>query len=1401
MPKYNLDSLGHQEFEHLCQSLIQQIIGPGAKIYGAGSDGAREATFQGRAPYPSVKQQWDGQWIFQAKFHDVQQIGPKEARRRVLIDLEEELRKITEKYKHPCDNYILMTNVSLSPAFQSGVKDKIDTRIIPKFQKAIKNIHVWGAEELSCFLDAHPTIRKAYAHLLVPSDVIARLLGLIEKEESDIDEIVRLYCCACYNHEKSAALDDAGDVDDKPVDLQRIFIDLEVKSSPLPKEIQLLEPLPTWLKQAWDEERVSALSYLLDDSVRYIVIVGGPGKGKSTLGQYIAQIHRARLIGKVNDFSQHVAEIQSCIVRIPFRILLKEYAQWISSQSESDSLFHYIATTVTQECTKKVSAEDIHRIVKTNPVLLILDGLDEVSEKKLRARVLSNINSFAAQVVDVFKGDLRIVATTRPYGYSEEFDPRHYLHLSLDNLSEKKTLEYARLWTIAREPNPKDRDRISTTFQACLKDRVVGVLTQTPLQVTILLVIIRAGGTPPKQREELFERYMDIIYQREIKRRPELLTTDRELIYGLHKFIAYVLHKRAEKDITAALMDISEFKQKVQEYLAHTAPLLEGEQLERKMNQIIAEASQRLVLIESPQAGKIGFGLTTIREFFAAAHLVDTAKDTRERDLRFRAIATHPHWRNVALFFAGRVGRTLPGEAPSMIDVCRLIDTDRADRYLKRGAKLVAEIVDDRDLREPYNEIGALQYCLTLLDSSSVENRTNFVMMLRSLPDNYKERVVRPWIEERIDKVLPENLETYIEYYNDLFGITKQSQAAIHRAAKCGSKKVKLWALSMASKNRVQELWVLKLLEELVAVLPVEELSKAIEDYWPSFQYFLGFPLSEKARITIAVSLLSKIERRHSPPSQSERVESEILNELSRLKKLNKWNENHLYVYAVLLLSLASITDGRMNLPFEGVLHFEFPGIINPSVKGAISSNTACFEDFCAKFSNEKEHFTIFLVKLLSFLLAPADSEKYVSISNEILNNAQTLPSILQGIFFSFLGCLSNSESKLCSCHGSLFSLYNYFKSEKQYKDDLQELSKIVNQESNNIQSHPYRLFVWFVYDQPCEIKKYLDRRIIGELTTWFEQRNSSENALCLPRWSISTFRPESRMKEHPFPIRDFVKFVLEVAEEQIRVSGQFAVWPIHIMREFYKEELVVAKQLTRILEEVLARYPSMKDPGHAQLDALYWSFLNCPTVIKEKHMSEFYKIFHNDSNLPRSSWNAEARIVLPTLYRMLKNENLEVARLAGVSLSERLQYEEKLHEETKLQTMPSWIGDKLWKLAENKKDIWRHRYLKGMTKCNLPWFKKKKEWLQEMKDAKDDEIGSVWGQILLSGKYRQEPDRNALLDLLADILESRDLFPKSISSLALERLRRIIPEVEQIGFSEEELNLPLSKRPNLFLP
>ncbi len=1390
MPKYNLDALGSQEFERLCQSLVQQVIGQGAKVYGMGSDGSREVTFHGKAPYPSKKEQWDGSWIFQAKFHDIQQIGPKEARIRLIVELKNELSKITEKYKHSCDNFILMTNVSLTPVFQKGIKDKIDNQIIPKYHHAIKHIHVWGAEEICRFLDAYPGIRQTYAHLLVSGDIIARLLRLMEDKETELDELVKLYCQGCFDHEQYAALDDAGDVEDERVALQRVFIDLDVKPPTFPQSPQTLERLPEWLKQAAeDEDRTSALSYLLDDSVLGLVLIGGPGEGKSTLGQYLVQIHRARLIGRLNELGNNIDKFEKCIPRIPFRILLKEYAQWVSSQNNSDSLFHYLALQVSRDSGRNTNPEYIQKIIKSSSILLILDGLDEVPEKKLRTRVLDNVTSFVNQTRDVLKGNIRVVATVRPYGYSEEFDPAHYLHLTLQKLSPEKALFYTRLWTNAREPNPKESARIQNIFDMCIKDKVVSVLTQTPLQVTILLVIIRARGAPPKQREELFERYMDIIYQREQKKRPELLRTAPDEIYGLHKYLAYILHRRAEKDRTAALMDVSEFKEKVNEYLIYTNPLLNEEEIEIKVNQIITEASQRLVLIESPQEGKIGFGLTTTREFFAAAHLVDTAKDTKERDKRFRAIAKSPYWRNVTLFFAGRVGRTRPGEAPSMIDVCREIDTERVDKYLKRGAELATEMVDDRVLREPHNEIGAIQYGLTVLDSELSIGSDELLGRLKGLSDEYRERVIRPWIEDRLKKILPETLKVYAGIYRELFGVSEPLHHAMKRASESDSKDVRLWALSQAIKDKVVEPWVIELLEELVNNIPTERIVNTLEDYWFNFRFYLDFPLSLKGRMTIALALLVGVQRHRQLLGPSR---SKVLDEISMIKPEGKLKENSLLLWAVsqlLILFRLSVTEERHTRKNYSV-QLCLPAIANPNPNSRvwINEKASFIRDFCETFREENDPFTKFLVTVFNFLLEPHDPEKYIDISRQLQENKKSL-LWLGRTALSFFGTLDEDEEELHSCHRNLCTLYEHYKSEEQYRKDVEELNELINKDSKNIKNHPYKLLIWIESNCDPTVEKSLDKKILNNVKAWLQHRGLSGKALRLCSWRITLISD-----------LELSKLVLEItkkrlAEGQKRLS---VVYPHAIT--FYEwsepktdEEAIIADRLKCIFEEVLANYSTLIDPEYRQLEILYWSALSAG-VVEEKHMTELYKIIHNNQDFPLMPWFAErAESAWSMLVNMLKSNNLEAARLAVISLLAILQGRFFGHERKRIEE--AWIGDKFWEYARDKEDVWRPRYIEAMAQCKLKWAEKSEEWLEAIKEANKEKLQNAWCQVIKEADYCDVKDRYTLLDLLLHVLESGDTFAETIRFAALQRLHEVVYEVELVGFDEELLNLPLSRR------
>ncbi len=785
MPHYNLNSLGSAEFEKLTQSLLKAVIGDGTITFGAGKDGGREATFSGAAPYPSPSEPWSGSWIFQAKFHDTNLIGVDKARKEVIQELNSELEKITEKYKHRCDNYILITNVPLTGVAGTGNIDVIENSVKTKYRTAVPNIHIWSGDDVDKLLEKYSNIRTAYMHFLVPGDLIAQLMGNHIERGNDIALTIRDYISTQYGREQNAQLDQAGDVSEEPVRLQQVFFDLMATISVPPRE-KLKSDASEQLRRILQnkalsgstlhESVVSPLQLLVSEIASKMVIVGGPGEGKSTIGQYLAQLHRSSILSKVNEVA--IGENFIPVVpRIPFRITLRDFAQWLARHADDSltsfpSLDEYLVFQVQQASKRALTVNELHKIIRTNPTLLILDGLDEVSGHQIRKIVLDRVGEFTDRCLNSLEADMQILASTRPTGYSHEFDPQRYLHFHLAKLNHAQVRRYVGRWIVAKELDDNKGERLRSSIDECLADPQISLLTNTPLQVTILLLIISGGGTPPRQREALFNEYLDIIFRRETAKGKNIISSEKEKLVGLHKYVGYLLHQRTTVAQEAGSeLNREEYERTVGDYLRFCDPFTPPATRQAEIYGLTREAGERLVLIVEKRQDTFGFELRSIQEFFAACHLADTSADTIQRYKRFDAIAKLDHWRNVALFFAGRVGRNYSGESANIIEACRNLNRDSIGSHIKAGSLLALELAADRafnhNRRQQKNllEIG----CDIISKSLSRRRREGIQGLFDRLPKEDVEDLLLSVLDQRIDLLSAEHL-TQVPYILDRLG-------------------------------------------------------------------------------------------------------------------------------------------------------------------------------------------------------------------------------------------------------------------------------------------------------------------------------------------------------------------------------------------------------------------------------------------------------------------------------------------------------------------------------------------------------------------------------------------------------------------------------------------------------
>lgn len=250
---------------------------------------------------------------------------------------------------------------------------------------------------------------------------------------------------------------------------------------------------------------------------------------------------------------------------------------------------------------------------------------------------------------------------------------------------------------------------------------------KSPLQVTIMALLVESLGEPPKERWRLFNEYYQVINRREKERdipAAKLLNSYQADIDYIHQKVGVHLQVESERSgKTDALLTEIEFSRIIDNRLV--AEGHEGEEGEQFKNDVIEAAFERLVFLVAPQEGRVGFEIRSLQEFMAAQAL--TSGSDTSVVFRLRSIAHASHWRNVFLFAAGRCFYERQHLRDNIFTICsELNDGGGSDvesginKALLIGSELALDIIEDGAIA---NQPGQLRIftrlALRLLDSHS----------------------------------------------------------------------------------------------------------------------------------------------------------------------------------------------------------------------------------------------------------------------------------------------------------------------------------------------------------------------------------------------------------------------------------------------------------------------------------------------------------------------------------------------------------------------------------------------------------------------------------------------------------------------------------------------------------
>lgn len=738
--------------------------------------------------YPSQSNPWSGYLVVQCKYRQRSTGDSASDTEWVTRELSSELSKYpTPQSTHTATAnkpqrrlptyYIFATNAVLTGNATSGGHDRCTSILNEQAARlGMQGCAIWGFDELRAYLDSAHEIRQTYLGFILPDDVLHQAIENLAIQQPDFEKILSGFLQKELQSDYAAKLESAGQHDEKRiVPLSKVFIDLPFTSA---KE-KSLTPSDSYGTLARQIINVANSVIRYSDGTknrnshfgRY-AIVGGPGQGKSTIGQYLCQLYRAailencgvcdpesiKILEGINTFSEDNSGFTPSCLRFPFRIILNRFASDLSKDS-SLTIYEYVRQRIEKLGNSgTVNLSSLKRWMAGYPWIFVLDGLDEVPSSSNRTQVLEAIQHFLVDL-SIEKADVIVIATTRPQGYSDEFAKSNFQHVYLPPLSAAQALKYGS--SLLEFRSHGDADKFDTTcrrLQMAAKSEATVRLMSSPLQVTIMATLVERLGEPPKQRYRLFEEYYRTIYTRESNREgshSELLRTRKTDIDIIHYRTGLLLQAQSEiAGGTGALLPLNKFVKLVQQRLEEHG--LDGSESNRLIEEIKSSALDRLIFLVSPQNEEVGFEIRSLQEFMAAEAI--TKGNTTLVRSRIREIAPITSWRNVFLFL---VGKLFSDDNIELLDGVILLCDELNDSelhpeysYLKWGSRLALEILSDGITRpSPIRERKLLRTALESLENGHFDDAQELSSVYHDkLSDIYREKLDITLQEFRLQK-------------------------------------------------------------------------------------------------------------------------------------------------------------------------------------------------------------------------------------------------------------------------------------------------------------------------------------------------------------------------------------------------------------------------------------------------------------------------------------------------------------------------------------------------------------------------------------------------------------------------------------------------------------------------
>lgn len=709
---YAYENLGDERFQEFCHCLISKEF-PNSQAFPVGQpDGGRDSIAY-------ISDTINKEFIvFQVKF--VRDPNKKEPHKWLVDTVEKEIKKIDKLIPKGAVGYYLITNVNGTAHLDAGSIDKLN-KVLEE------NISIpslcWWRDDISRLMEKDPLFKWSYPEVLSGQDILNSVLfnNLNENKERR-ENVIRAYLADQYNMDNEVKF--------RQIDLQNrlldLFTDVPIRAKKFNKKNKQLRQIFETLNEHemkritsinsvdHDEyESIGAAEFLLHSKVQgtieRILLEGGPGQGKSTISQYISQVHRVRLLNNKSDKVVLPDVIKNSPVRFPFKIDLRHVASWVENINPYQSVLNdeyfkeiwknsleafMVAHIINHSSIENFDTNDFIAICKISPVLFVFDGFDEIANLKIRENVISFINKGINRIKENSES-IQVIITSRPAVFSDSlgFSVDMYPHFELTDITPTVTKEYVGKWVKANRLNSKDASEIKRLVNDKLKLPHLKELAKSPMQLAIFISLLRTKGESlPNKRTSLYDSYVELLFDRESEK-SSMIRDNRDLIIDIHEYLGWILHSEAELYKNSGSIQVDDLKIRLNEYLES-----EGHKTDIA-DKLFDVVKDRVCALASRVQGTYEFEVQPLREYFCAKYLYKTspyspAGAEKQGTLpdRFEAISKIFYWQNVVRFFAGCFSK---GELSMLIQKLKELENDDVLRYTNYPRIIASQLLAD----------------------------------------------------------------------------------------------------------------------------------------------------------------------------------------------------------------------------------------------------------------------------------------------------------------------------------------------------------------------------------------------------------------------------------------------------------------------------------------------------------------------------------------------------------------------------------------------------------------------------------------------------------------------------------------------------------------------------------